>query len=944
MSPTIRVLYAEDNLLDADLTRAHFSKRAPDFELEIVRSGQACLDRLSSTDYDVLLLDHRLPDMEGTDVLRALPRTKVPVVMVTGTGDEDLVVKALRMGASSYVPKLGDYIETLPDLLRGVIEEFRLKRSQGLLLSTPRKVLYVEHHAMDVELTVRHFAEAAPHIELEVIRNCADALARLGRPPAYDAVMIDLRMPDQSGLDFVREAKRRGLELPPFVMISGLGDEAAAIASLKLGAADYVPKRKGYLDQITFTVDRAIAFDRLDRLNAQLQIELAERRRIEAELREKSLFLSTLMDAMPLPVFYKGTDGRYLGFNKAFEEFYGKTHDELVGRTVFDVAPRELAEIQQAKDDELFGSSGVQVYEAPMMDRDGQLHDLVYRKDTYTDADGRVAGLIGAMVDISARKKDEEALRFQKMLLESESEASIDGILIVDAGGKIMWSNRRFAELWTVSQDVLRTRSDEAVLQSVLSALQDPDAFLAKVRDLYAEPTAKSRDEIRLKDGRVFDRFSAPVVDDGGACLGRVWLFRDVTEERKLQAAVAQSDRLASMGMLAAGVAHEINNPLSYILYNLESLSEDVPRHARQLALARAALVGRLGEAGLSEILGSSGEALDPALSADMEERFEDALGGTRRIKEIARGLGTFSRVERAKVAPVDLRHAIESAISIATNEIKYRARLEQDFGPTAPVMASDGGLSQVFLNLLVNAAHSITEGDVEHNRIGVRTWQEGDEVCAEVRDTGCGIPPENVRSIFDPFFTTKPAGVGSGLGLHIVKNIVAGFGGRIEVASEVGAGTRFVIRLPAGVDEGAGAAVEAAETIVATGARGRVLVIDDEEGMRRAFRRLLREHEIVEAESGEQGRDLLAKDQAFDVILCDMMMPRVSGMDVHRWLLEHHPQLARKLVFVTGGAFTANGREYLEKVGNLRLEKPFDAKSVQKVIAELVSSSQGRD
>jgi signal transduction histidine kinase/CheY-like chemotaxis protein len=819
MNPTFRVLYAEDNALDADLTRSHFSEKAPDFEIEIVETGQACLDKLSGTGRDLLLLDHHLPDMEGLDVLRTLVRASVPVpvVMVTGSGDDDLVVKALRLGASNYVPKLGNYLETLPDLLRRVVEEHRLKQSQKVLATAPRRILYVEHDAMDIELTLRHFTEAAPEFEIDVIQTCSDALARLAKPPAYDAALIDLRMPDQNGLDFVREAKRLGLPLPPFIMISGKGDEAAAIASLKLGAADYIAKREGYLNQLTYTIDRAIAYDRLDRLNAQLQAELAE------------------------------------------------------------------------------------------------------------------------------RKRAEEALRFQKMLLESQGEASIDGILNVDASGKIIWYNRRFSEMWGISQDLLQLRSDEVALQAVLGKLVDCDSFQKKIRDLYAQPDARSRDEIHLKDGRVFDRYSGPVTDERGDYLGRIWLFRDVTEERKLQASVAQSDRLASMGMLAAGVAHEINNPLSYILYNLESLAEDIPRYATQLAKVRGALVGRLGEAGLRELLGNTMEVLDPAFFSDVVVRFKDALGGTHRIKDIARGIGTFSRVEQDRVAPVDLRYPIESAINITFNEIKYRASIVTHFGTTSRVLASDGRLSQVFLNLLVNAAQAILEGDVEHNKISVRTWQEGNDIFAEVQDTGCGIPPENLQRIFDPFFTTKPVGVGSGLGLNIVKNIITGYGGEIAVTSEVGKGARFVIRLPAAVTEGDDAESVATEERGATRVSGRVLVIDDEPAIRGVLKRMLRGHEVVEADSGDQGREVLSRDQRFDVILCDMMMPKISGMDVHRWLLDHHPQLARKVVFITGGAFTPKAREYLEKVDNLRLEKPFDLLSFEKMVAELVSASKAK-
>jgi PAS domain S-box-containing protein len=331
VNPAFRILYAEDSAQDADLTRVHFSEHARDFDIEVVVTGQACLDRLARADCDLLLLDHHLPDMEGLAVLRTLVRAEVqvPVVLVTGVGDEDLVVKALRLGAASYVPKLGDYLATLPDLLRRVIEEHRRRQDQGVLPRVSRRILYVEHHSMDIELTLRHFAEVAPEFEIEVVHTCADALARLAQPPAFDVALIDLRMPDQSGLDFAREAQRRRLPLPPFIMISGMGDEAAAIASLKLGAADYVAKRDGYLNQLYYTIDRAIAHDRLDRLTEQLRAELAERNRVEEALRESEKRLRRFYESDLLGVIFWNTRGQITDANDGFLKMVGYTRADL---------------------------------------------------------------------------------------------------------------------------------------------------------------------------------------------------------------------------------------------------------------------------------------------------------------------------------------------------------------------------------------------------------------------------------------------------------------------------------------------------------------------------------------------------------------------------------------------------------------------------------------
>jgi PAS domain S-box-containing protein/putative nucleotidyltransferase with HDIG domain len=337
---TIRILYAEDNSQDADQTRFRFAEDAPEFEIEIADTGQGCLARLSETEFDLLLLDHHLPDMDGLDVLRTLVHAgvQVPVVMVTGVGDEDLVVKALRLGAANYVPKQGNYLETLAHVVRDALVSHRARQRQGLLAaSTPRRILYVEHQTMDIELTLRHFAEDAPHFTVDVVHTSAEALVRLGQPHEYDLALIDLRMPDLSGLDFASEAKRRGLRLPPFIMISGKGDDAAAIATLNLGAADYVAKGEGYLDKLVYAIDQAIAFDRINSLNERLQAELAERKQAEAQLALAAAQWRQTFDAMSDSVALFDAEGRVLRCNAATTALTGLDFEEIVGRRCFEV-------------------------------------------------------------------------------------------------------------------------------------------------------------------------------------------------------------------------------------------------------------------------------------------------------------------------------------------------------------------------------------------------------------------------------------------------------------------------------------------------------------------------------------------------------------------------------------------------------------------------------
>jgi signal transduction histidine kinase len=296
MNNKIRLLYADDDPSDVDLTRTHFQLNAPEFEIDHVETGRECLARLKHAKYDAVLLDYRLPDMDGTDVLAEMAREEIelPVVMVTGVGDEELVVKALRLGAADYVPKQSDYLETLPGVLTGVIADHRNKRKRGQpTLPARLRILYLEYHEMDVDLTLHHFGVHAPHVTIQIARSCNEALERLSGEHDFDLVLTDLRMPDRSALEFLREARQR-TTVPPFIVITGKGDEAAAIAALKLGAYDYIVKRDDYLTQLPYAIENAIARFRLDRANARLKDELALRERAEQVLLQSTERLQVL--------------------------------------------------------------------------------------------------------------------------------------------------------------------------------------------------------------------------------------------------------------------------------------------------------------------------------------------------------------------------------------------------------------------------------------------------------------------------------------------------------------------------------------------------------------------------------------------------------------------------------------------------------------------------
>jgi PAS domain S-box-containing protein len=420
---------------------------------------------------------------------------------------------------------------------------------------------------------------------------------------------------------------------------------------------------------------------------------------------------------------------------------------------------------------------------------------------------------------------------------------------------------------------------------------------------LHAGETVNLSDvPMRRKDGgECFVDIAATLltVEDRPVVLGS---FRDVTERRAMERRLAQSDRLASVGLLAAGVAHELNNPLAFVLYNLEAMLDEL----RTAASSRE----------------PPGQAALRALAAKAEACTE----GAQRMRDIVRDLQTFSRVDRDSEAPLELAPVIQAVATMAANEIRFRARLELELDDAPAVLGDEGRLSQVLLNLLVNAAQAITEGAPDDNLVRVRCWRGEDEARIEVSDTGRGIPAEDLARLFDPFFTTKQPSEGTGLGLAICHRIVEEHGGHIEVESSPGEGSRFVVVLPLAPQDAPPAALAPPppEEVVPSGP-GRILVIDDEPQLLRVMRRLIERagHEVVAAASGRDAQALLADDRRFDVVLCDLMMPDLLGIDLHAWLRELDPTLAERVVFLTGGTFTPRAQSYLAEVPNRILEKP---------------------
>jgi PAS domain S-box-containing protein len=526
----------------------------------------------------------------------------------------------------------------------------------------------------------------------------------------------------------------------------------------------------------------------------------------------------------------------------------------------------------------------------------------------------------GVRRDRSERQEADEAARESEARFRAAFEFASLGIALVAPDGALADTNQALRRILG--------RTGEEVRGLTFEAMHDPadqPAALEMLRQLREGGVASAElpRRLRRKDGSVAQVLlrARALREEGGRGLLRFILVvvEDVTEKKRLEAQLLLADRMASVGTLAAGVAHEINNPLSFILPNLDFA------------------IGSLVQSGVhGEILHALSEARD----------------GSLRVREIVHDLNAFARAESSGVEVLDLRSVLQSAIGLAQNEIRHRARIEVDVGEVPPVAGTERRLVQVLVNLLLNAAQAIPEDRPQGNvvRVSVGTAPDG-RACVEISDTGAGIDPEIRARIFDPFFTTKPVGVGTGLGLSVCHGIVTALGGEIQVESEPGKGSTFRVLLPPApprAGKGAraprrprpGAAAAEATPPAVSARRGTILVVDDDVLVGRAIGRMLSPwHDVVTRSSAREALDELGRaPQGYDLLLCDLMMPEMTGMELHGRLRDLHPALAERTIFITGGAFTPSARDFLARVSNPRLEKPFDADGLRALVAEVLA------
>ena len=499
-----------------------------------------------------------------------------------------------------------------------------------------------------------------------------------------------------------------------------------------------------------------------------------------------------------------------------------------------------------------------------------------------------------------ARLTAEEELRWQTAFFAALVDSSVDGILVVNSQGRKIVQNRRLKELWKIPRQIAEDKDDAVQVAFVTQQTKTPRQFAEKIAYLYAHPDAISRDVIELVDGTVLDRASSPVRDKTGRYYGRIWIFRDMTEQRKLEEQLRQSQKMEAIGQLAGGVAHDFNNILTSIMMQAEMFNTE--EH----------------------------------VSSELQEAFQQIREDSKRAANLTRQLLQFSRRQVMQPRVVDLNEIVTHLAKMLQRIIGEDVRMQLHLHPTPLLTYADAGmLDQVLMNLTVNARDAMPEGGQLIIETGEKDFtpeesaafpdtKPGRHVCLRVTDTGDGIAPENLPHIFEPFFTTKGPGRGTGLGLATVFGIVKQHHGRVAVESTVGKGTTFLVFLPVNETAPQDGAREN-EKPKPRGGTETILLAEDERAVRRLIRITLERagYQVLEAANGVEAMRLEAQHSGpIHLLFTDIVMPEgISGRELASRMQARNPRL--KVIFTSGYSPDIAGQELSPQEAQHFIQKP---------------------
>ncbi|MBD3234422.1 MAG: PAS domain S-box protein [candidate division Zixibacteria bacterium] len=634
--------------------------------------------------------------------------------------------------------------------------------------------------------------------------------------------------------------------------------------------------------------------------------DITDRKQYEQRIREQLNFMGTLLDTIPNPVFYKDANGTYLGCNQAFLKLLGKTEKEVVGKTVYELGPEDIASEYYDKDRELFENPGTQVYEWRLKNSDGDIREVIFNKATFTNSDGEVLGLIGVILDVTERNKAMEEISKFKTI----SDKANYGTAIADPEGRLLYVNEYFAKLHGYAPEEL-TGNYLTMLcpEDKVSQLVELIEMLKSESDVQAQEIWRKR-----KDGTVFPSFTNMTLikdeDSNPLYLGTTAV--DISEKKNMEAELQKSDKLESLGLLAGGIAHDFNNILTAILGNI--------------TLARL--------------------ELDPY--HELQQALQSAEKASFEAQNLTRQLLTFSKGGAPIKETASISEIILETISFALRGSNTKCNFEIDDGLLSAEV-DRGQLSQVIHNLVINADQAMPEGgsiDVIAQNTYINSnagipLREGMYIRISIKDKGVGISEKYLPKIFDPYFTTKQKG--NGLGLASAYSIIKKHEGYIDVNSELNVGTEFIIYIPA--SEKQVETEEKADLHFEGNVDGRILVVDDEAIVRDMMKKLLGKlgfdaATVSDGESAiEMYRGEVEKGRKFDAVITDLTIPgAMGGLELVPHIKEIDPEAK---ILVSSGYSNDPAMAHHEQYGFCGvIPKPYNSQKLCQVLKSVLGES----
>jgi hypothetical protein len=763
----IKILLLEDNSTDVDLTQRSLTSSIPGCIISTASSLKEARDLINNgSGFDIALLDMSLPDGNGQELLAEIRQAGVDmaVVMLTGSGNEEVAVVALKTGADDYVVKHQGYFSQLPSTIFFALENYKHNKQ---LKAEQIKVLYIEHHTSDIDLTMRHLRQYAPNIVIEPVLSSEKALTMLPTENQaiveYDVVLMDYRLPGLNALEFIKIVRQeRKLDIP-IILVSGQGSEEIVVQSLRLGASEYLVKRENYLFRLPSLIQ-----------SAYQQCEL---KRKQAELAESEAKYRLIAENAGDVIFTLDLNLNYTYISPAIMALRGYKPEEAMTQKIEEVlTPESYQKAVKLISESLFVDHKLSnnhmpkhIIELEMIRKDRTTVWTEVLASLIVDDNDNPIGILGVSRDISKRKTALDELR----KLSRAVEQSPDSIIITNLKGEMEYCNPAVISISGFSKDELigenprifssgnKTKDEYKILWHTITKgdiWQGEFQNKKKCGELYWESTTIS-----------------PVTNSSGKITHYLAIRKDITGQKQLMQELIEakehaeeSDRLKSAFL--ANMSHEIRTPLNSIIGFSELLGDDYFEEEQKKEFILNIIING------NNLLNIISDIVDISKIA----------AGQITIRKSTVPVSQFLDNIRAQ----HLQNADEKMLTFKSNCYCNES------GSDVFVLADQERLQQIFNNLISNALKFTSEGYIE---IGCRS--KSDWVEFHVKDTGIGIPPEFHDKIFDRFrqvegsFTRKYGG--NGLGLSISKNLIELMGGKIRVESEVGKGSAFYFTLP---------------------------------------------------------------------------------------------------------------------------------------------------